>query len=265
MTRIELCGLPGSGKSAFQAPVISELRRITGRPVLDRKAMVNRCLRRRDDGLIKNALKKFPGFLWKRFLGLEYALPEFHLFVSANPALMTQIFQCLARPDVSNQARQYMLYAVFRTIVEHSLAASFLKDEILVADEGFVHRIFTIFGYVRSGIREDEILLFADSIPLPDALIHIEASPEICERRLSLRPAYPLLLSELTREERIEQLRLGYERLRLAVNRVESHGIPVCRLNNNGSMESGIQHIQRFLAETTETWELPGDSVATLV
>lgn len=265
MTRIELCGLPGSGKSALQAPFISELRRITGRPVLDREAMVDRCLRRRDDGLIKNALKKFPGLVWKRFLGLEYALPEFHLFVSANPALMAQIFQSLVRPDFSDHSRQCVLYAVFRTIVEHSLATSFLKDEILVADEGFVHRIFTVFGYLRFGVSDDELRSCADSIPLPDSLIHIEASPEICERRLSLRPAYPLLLSELTTEERIEQLRLGYERLRLAVNRVESHGIPVCRLNNNGSMESGIQQIQRFAAEMTETWELPGDSAATLV
>ena len=265
MIRIEFCGLPGSGKSALQEPFIAELRRITGRPVLDREAMVDRCLRRRDDGLIKNVLKKFPGVLWKRFLGLEYALPEFHLFVSANPVLMTQIFQCLARPDVSNQARQYVLYAVFRTIVEHYLAESFLKDEILVADEGFVHRIFTVFGYVSSRIREDEILVFADSIPLPDALIHIETSPEICERRLSLRRAYPLLLSELTTEERIDQLRRGCERLRLAVNRVESRGIPVCRLNNNGSMESCIRHIQRFLAETTETWELQGAIAANLM
>jgi hypothetical protein len=263
--RIEFCGLPGSGKSALQEPFIAELRRITGRHVLDREAMVNRCLRRRDDGLIKNTLKRFPGFMWKRFLGLEYALPELHLFVSAKPSLMAQIFQSLARPDTSALSRQCVIYAVFRTILEHCLAVSHLKDEILVADEGFIHRAFTIFGYLRSGVREDEIRVFADSIPFPDALIHIEASPEICEQRLALRAAYPLLLSDLTQEARIEQLRTGCERLRIAVNQVERRGIPVFRIENNGALESGIQQIQRFAAAMTESWELPGDSAATLV
>ena len=263
MTRIEFCGLPGSGKSALQEPFIAELRRITGRPVMDREAMVDCCLRRRDDGLIKNALKRLPEFTWKRFLGLEYALPEVHLFVSANPSLMTQIFHSFTSPDVSNQARQCVMYAVFRTIVEHSLAESFLKDETLVADEGFVHRIFTVFGYLRSEVREDDLRTFAEAIPLPDALIHIEASPENCEQRLALRAAYPLLLSDLTQEARIEQLRAGCERLRISVNQVERRGVPVFRIENNGTLESGIQQIHRFAIEMTDAWKRPGAHAAT--
>ena len=264
MTRIEFCGLPGSGKSALQEPFIAELRRVTGRPVMDREAMVDCCLRRRDDGLIKNTLKRFPGFMWKRFLGLEYDLPELHLFVSANPSLMAQIFQSLAHPETSAQARQCIIYAFFRTILEHCLAVSHLKDEILVADEGFIHRAFTIFGYLRSEVREDELRVFADSIPLSDALIHIEASPEICEQRLALRAAYPLLLSDLTREARIEQLRTGCERLRIAVNQVERRGVRVFRIENNGTLESGIQQIHRFAIEMIDAWKHSGASAATL-
>ena len=186
MTRIEFCGLPGSGKSTLLEPFISELRRIVGWPVLNREAMVDCCLRRRDDGMIKNTMKHLPGFTWKRFLGLEYAMPEFHLFASANPSLMAQIFQSLAHSDVSDQARQCVLYAVFRTILEYCLASSYMKNEILASDEGFVHRCFTVFGYLRSNVPKENILRFANDIPLPDALIHIETAPEICENRLAL-------------------------------------------------------------------------------
>ena len=264
MTWIEFCGLPGSGKSALQASFINELRRITGRPVMDREAMVDCCLRRRNDGLIKNMLKRLPEFTWKRFLGLEYALPELHLFVSANPGLMAHIFQSLDRRDVSDQARQCVIYAVFRTILEHCFASSYLKDEILVADEGFVHRAFTVFGNLRSSVYEDEIRDYVNFIPLPSALIHMEASPEICESRLALRPSYPFLISDLDLNERIDQLRKGFERLQIAVGQVERHGIAVFRIDNNGSLKSSMEQIQRCAVEMTDKWKWQVANATTL-
>lgn len=258
--RIEFCGLPGSGKTTLQAAFIAELCRLSNRTVFDRNAMMDCCLRRRDDGLIKNIMKLLPGLVWKRFLGWEYALPELHLFVSANPSLMAHIFRALARPDISEQWRQCVLYAVFLTIVEHCLASSCLKDEVVVADEGFIHRAFTVFGNLRSEVHESDLRTYADMIPTPDFLFYIDASPEICERRLALRPTYPFLLSDLTPDEREEQLRLGGERLRIEVDQVERRGVPVFRVDNNGPLESGIEHLRRIAAEINGEWKRSTDN-----
>lgn len=256
MHRIEFCGLPGSGKSTLQSTLILELRRCSNRIIFDRDIMVERCLRRRDDGLIKNFMKLFPGMVWKRFLGLEYALPELHQFVSANPSLMAHIFRALAHPKVSEQGKHCVSYAVFRTILEHCLAASYLKtDEIVIADESFVHRAFTVFGNFRSDVHESDIRAYSDVIPIPDTVLYIDTLPEICDRRLALRPAYPLLLSNLTPDERVAQLRLGGERLRIAVDQVERRGVPVFRVDNSGPLESGIEHLRRIAGEIDGSWK----------
>lgn len=253
--RIEFCGLPGSGKSTLQAVFIVELRRLSNRTIFDRDAMMDCCLRRRDDGLIKNIMKLLPGIVWKRFLGWEYALPELHQFVSANPSLMAQIFYALARPDVSEQWRQCVLRAVFLTIIEYCLASSWLKDEVLVADEGFIHRAFTVFGNLRSEVHESDLRTYADIIPAPDFLLHIDALPEICDQRLALRPVYPSLLYDLAPEGRVMQLRHGGERLRRAVDHVEKRGIPVFRVDNSDSLESSIQYIRRVAGEIDDAWK----------
>lgn len=260
---IEFCGLPGSGKSTLEKLLINELRLISGRPVMDRQSMVDCCLRRRDEGFIKNTFKHLPGFVWKRFLGLEYALPELHLFASVKPLLMAQIFGNLAHFDVSNQVREGVLYAIFQTILEHCLASSYLKNEILVADEGFVHRCFTVFGYLRYSVPDDDILRFVDAIPLPDSVIHIEASPKVCEDRLAHRAAYPLLLSNLSFDDRMNQLRIGSERLRIAVGQVERHGVAIFRIENDDPLESNDRKIRQIANELADAWNHPRQSTST--
>ena len=84
---IEFMGLPGSGKSTLAEILLKEFR-LRGLPILTNEEAVTRCIKRRDDGIIRNLLKQLPFIVWEPVAGIRNALPELHEFAGKNFSFM---------------------------------------------------------------------------------------------------------------------------------------------------------------------------------
>lgn len=243
---IEFCGLPGSGKSTLCSELLKELRYSNHR-VFSRESALDVFIRRRDDGLLKNLLKRFPWAVWKLFMGVEMCLPEFHHFVTRNPGVMAKACACLLNHKVPQDGRQCILYALLRSCVEHDLRGRYMRqDEAVLMDEGLVHRIFTLFGYLPGDVKDDEIGEFVEAIPLPELVVHVKSGPAACLKRIAKRPEPNYMLSHLDAPGRLKQLVMADARLSLAVSMLERRGARVQVFDSNVQLEQTISEVKSF-------------------
>ncbi|MBN1558073.1 MAG: hypothetical protein JW951_08000 [Lentisphaerae bacterium] len=242
---IEFCGIPGSGKSR----VIAAWRRAQGGApagVLGRREAMLRCLRRRNDGRLKNAMKRLPPCVWERFMGTDYAAGALRRFLAGHTGLAALVTAAVAERDLSARDADIVLGACFCTFTEYALAAAYLRDtELLAADEGFAHRAFTLFGYVDEPVPDAAIRRYAELIPAPDALVWVRTPPDLCEARMAARPAepfrYPIQLAALNPAARTARLARGAACLEVAVAVLEARGVDVRRVDNSGAPEDAVR------------------------
>ena len=97
-------------------------------------------------------------------------------------------------------------YPLFLENIQHTLESSdltsgwfskliqgYMKSEKqsidLITDEGFVCRLNTVFAYQKKPLERIEINRYLDSIPQPQILIIIKATPELVFERMRSRPS----------------------------------------------------------------------------
>jgi len=230
---IEFMGLPGSGKTTLASRLVCVLGS-QGSQVFGQEEAVRLCLRRRDDGIIGNILKLFPSYIWKPCLGVQRALPELHRFSLKNITLIKILASVLDNNHPPQVWVESILYAFYRQCAEYQLASEHMQTtELRVAEEGFVHRGYTLFGYFPATVSDGEALShYVDSIPLPLILILVDVDPEECWARVQERPKPPIPLSERNDAEVIDQLTVGLHCLRQLADICEERGVTVFRIKN---------------------------------
>ena len=225
---IEFFGLPGAGKSTHARRLLRSLEP-RGGMVLDRDGALRECLQKKDYGKFRNLFKRLPDGLRETVLGMPTALPEFHRFAMAHPALFHLVFEILAREGLPAHAREGVLYAFLLQAVQHQLFEEWLHPgRRLVVEEGFVQRGFTLLGYLPDRLRGvNDVNRYVSGIPRPDIAIWIDVDAETAMRRLSLRPDLPVLLQDHRPEERLRQLSAGravLAELSAALEKAENQG-----------------------------------------
>jgi hypothetical protein len=130
----------------------------------------------------------------------------------------------------------------------YQLAKENLKqNELLVLDEGFCNRAISIFGYCSGRVDPATLQAYIMHVPLPDAVIHVEASLETREKRLADR-GYPTRLKNLDEIER-KALNRNFETCEsLVVAGLETRGVPVITINNDGPLERFAQEADNLIA-----------------
>jgi thymidylate kinase len=253
---IEFCGLPGSGKTTLCGVFVGALNRVRA-GTLGREAAVRVCLRRRDDGLLKNGLKRLPAFFWERFMASDYALPELQAFAGGHAGLLAHICRGLADRNVPVRRRQVILGACFRNFVELELAGTHLRPgETFVMDEGNSHRALTLYGYLDDPAPAAEIREFADLIPKPDVVFWTDAEPETCEHRMATRGKKPYTrpfeLDDLTRSERLRRLEQCRDCARTVTERLRTRGVEAIRIDANGEEREAAASMATWAARLAE-------------
>ncbi|MDY0042350.1 MAG: AAA family ATPase [Desulforhabdus sp.] len=234
MKTIEFMGLPGAGKTTLASVLLRTLR-AKGMPVLSQAEAINLCIRRRDDGILINALKHLPKAWWEPCAGIQKALPEMHRFSYRHVSLLHLISSTIERNSLPENWSESFLYTFFRQFAEHQLAEDYLqKQEVRVVEEGFLHRGFTLFGYLAAASASDELLKrYVDSIPLPSAVIFIDVSPEECWGRLQKRVEPPVPLKAREKGDAIGQLAVGHSCLQRIAALSERKNITVLSVGNS--------------------------------
>jgi thymidylate kinase len=249
---IEFYGLPGSGKTTLCEVFVAACRRLALN-ALDRQAAVRRCLRRRNDGLFKNALKRLPPFVWERFMGSDFALPELQAFAGANVGLVAHVCRALSARDMPTRNRQVILGAFFKNFAESELAMRHLgPEETFVMDEGNTHRAITLYGYVPDATPASEIQAYADLIPRPDVVFWMDADPGACEDRMATRGKKPYTrpfeLDALAPSERMRRLEQCRHCAAVMAERLTDRGVDVIRLDTNGAQRDAEAAMKAWAA-----------------
>lgn len=249
MSRIlELMGLPGSGKSTVAEALLRDIRRLGG-GWQSKDDAIRRCLRHRDDGLLRNLLKRLPHVVWEPLAGSRHAMLELHAFASTHVPLWQLWLEVMNRQPMPEAWRQCVLYAFFMRCIERQLLDAHLRDdEGVVVEEGFALGVITMLGCLPPGTPcESDVDRYVRHMPAPEAVIWIDADPDTCEARLRQRPVMPLLWEHCSDAELRAQLAYGRHCFELAARAFERRGIPVCRVPNpDGGGEEARRAVLRF-------------------
>jgi len=260
MLHIEFCGVPGAGKTTLCRALTHSLKQKAHRTLTLEEA-VTRALRRRNDGIIKGVLKRLPCVFWKRFMGAEYALPELLTFSVDRAPLWHMIFRAISTRDIPQRQRHLIMEAFFGNFSKYELLRRYLRPgELVLVEEGNSHRCFTLFGYVDEPVPEEEIRQYADLMPKPDYVLWADAAAEVCEDRLSRRQplGFSKALAALDRPARLRLLNHGRACLEVLIGRLQTRGVTVLRVDNNGTQQQGSAQM-RALADNLQRASVGGN------
>jgi hypothetical protein len=245
-------GLPGSGKSTLARALLRHMRQ-QGILFLSNEEAVVRCIRRRDDGIIRNILKKLPFIVWEPFSGTRHALAELHLFSSEHPALFELLFEILNRRPIPLAWRQCVLYAFYLHAAERQLLEiHLLRHEGCIVEEGMAMGLLAMLGCLPPGTPcREEVRRFVGSVPLPSALFWIDTNPSHCAARLRRRAQMPLPWEKCTDRELMDHLAYGRDCIASAIAEFKGKGVPVCVLqNDDGCSETA----ERLIRQQGRAW-----------
>lgn len=223
---VELFGLPGSGKSFLARELHRRLKEL-GINVLDRQTAVRLCLQRRNDGPLMAVLKKLPHLVWGRLAHEHYCLSELLNFFARYPSLAAVYQQELSRSGATAATIRNVLGAFAASCVERQLFESFSAgDELILADEGFCHRFFTLYGNLAIARSQEETEQYLDRLPPVHGAIFIASPAALCFERIQQRKRWPMLLTAAPEERRMVVLRHGEVLLHGLAEVLQRRGVP---------------------------------------
>ena len=243
---LEFAGLPGSGKSTLSSALNKHLLSLPCNALSSNEAIIQ-CIRRRDDGYIKNLLKRLPLRVWKSLTGSEYALSEFVKLSSRNLEVIALISEILSKSNLDKLMIESIWSTIVKSFVEIQLVSQYLYDsEVAIMDEAFSQRCFTLFGYMDNSCVSDELIFkYAQLAPISNQVFWIVTHPQICVERFMLRyESRPLPYDfKLDKNELLDNFETGNRVLQHLTKALENQGKCVHRINGDGDINQSIAKI----------------------
>lgn len=258
---IEFAGLSGSGKTVLSRKIVQYLKK-RGLTVISR-----------DTTLIYNYFRKKPpaykGIKWLMlkclFLNTPYLLGKSFVNIFYNYSLMDLVCRFEVRhPDLTAMVHDglehnyyaeqgkisalkmvYEAFSIYQIIDElNNLPGS---DNIIVLDEGLC-RVGRII-YARGDVQPvEKATVFADRIPLPSLIVHVDTEPSVCIARAVDMPdgGYFGKGKEIS-DFQMQTLENGRLCIAMMCERLKNRNVPVFKVTNNDDLDSAIQLIQKYL------------------
>jgi hypothetical protein len=196
---IELFGLPGSGKTFLNELLKAELTSRHYLKIISREESSLEGLKRRNDGTLSCMIKRLPPQLWHKIVNEDYCLQELLRFAAQRPRFFSYIFSILKDKPVPEEHIRSILGAVSRTVVEFELTKNInkLSDLVLLADEWFIHRFFTVWGNCRIKPSLIQIREYIHLSPRSHCVVFVATPPELCIERMEQRQRFPNFLRNI--------------------------------------------------------------------
>jgi thymidylate kinase len=183
---IEFIGAPGAGKTTL-LPEVTRFFESRGcraftvveaaRP-LARRTPGGRLVQRLAPAVLKRPL------LWRVFY--LHSIGHRLSFMAQHLRLLRQILASQrGRPAAADVHQRQVLPWLFRHMGYYEFLCHHARpDEILLFDEGFIHRVVQLFTSSAEQPDAARIAAYIDRLPQPDLLIHVQASTAVCEQRI---------------------------------------------------------------------------------
>ena len=185
MLLLECAGLPGSGKSTISAALQAWLV-ASAIPFVDLADFMRVGAARR-----QAAVPQRNGKLDLGSKDADILLKSFRYFFLEEPEYTLGYLHALLELESSRHIRDLVLSSFNYACAQRGYFQA-KRDrvgaEVVIHEEGLVHRLFTLFGY-RTGDPRDEAILeeLAEKTPCPDFLIWTRCSPDVALDRLENR------------------------------------------------------------------------------
>jgi thymidylate kinase len=231
---IEFIGTPGAGKTTL-LPTVAEYfleRDLHAFTVVE---AARPCAQRTWLGKIVTQVfprEWQPPLLWQLFCHLStcHAL----LFSLAHPRLIYQVLSSQLQRPIPLEARHHALYWFFRlTGYSQFISQRARPDEVLLLDEGFVHRVVQMHASACEVPDAGRIAAYLDLVPRPDLVIAVHAPWEICLDRIYRRGLWKRYRTK-GRAEVTRYVHNAHRVVNLAIDHMRSMGWALLELDNGG-------------------------------
>ena len=234
---VELVGTPGAGKTTLARDLILHLAAsgYASTTVLDAarrhaaRTPAGRLVARATRGRVRRAL------LWQVF----YAYGVAHAVASAREERALTRFVRSTQRDrpIARRMRRHILFWFAQLAGRRRfLVSTGTAQEAIVFDDGFVHRAAALLASAREAPDPRAVARYIDLIPAPDALVHVRAPLDVCERRVLARGVWAHS-RHLDRAELRRSLEHAAEAVDAAVARARELGWTVIEIDNGNDRD----------------------------
>lgn len=191
MRLIEITGIPGCGKStisplvksylaksgieAFNSPSVILMSKSLAANKLHLKRAIEYIYAQLSDKTLRKLIRK---------LNLKQKYRD--RYIASNPQLYSYV-QCLtnSRPIPSSHKKQIIRFFLNSGAIYQIASERISKDATFIFDEGFVHRVVTLFVSVEeTKVDFKELDRYLNRIPPVHLLIKVEADEDVCKNRM---------------------------------------------------------------------------------
>jgi hypothetical protein len=231
---VEFISTPGAGKTTLlpvvrehfnrlgysAATVVEAARPFAGRTELGKT--VNR--------LAPPALQR--PLLWQVFY--YYSRLHRSRFQAAHPDLTQTVLDFQRRRPISRPDRRHVLHWYEHLTGSYAfLKSHFRPEDVLLLDEGFVHRVVQLFASEREQPTLDRVAEYLGLVPPPDLVIYPCAPREVCEKRVVTRGVWERFQSK-SPADLSRFIASSHAAVQFAVDCVTKKGWPLIEVDNGG-------------------------------
>ena len=246
MKLVEITGIPGCGKSTI-FPIVEEYFINMGLKVFNPKSILQCSQKVRFSGWhSRKVIALLPMKVRNRVLrGLatfvnlkqQYALK----YMTSNPELLSYVVGLTNSRPVSEDHKRLTLGYFLNLTASYQIACESLgSDSVLLADEGFVHKVVTFFVSVQeTTIDPAEVQRYLEKIPAVHTLIKVKADVSVCKKRLIPRKL-PRRLEGSTENEIEEYLLRSKAAIDCAEDFQARRGTKIVSLDNSSEQFSEV-------------------------
>lgn len=174
---IELFGLPGSGKTTCRQTLINQLK-LKGIKVYSQDEFANIAKARyaEKSNLLKKLISKVMFKLEKKRI--------LKIFKQTHYEYNNFVLKTLR--EINNSSKKTLKRYLEKTMIQYQLFDYYgFDNEIMLIDEGMVHRAHTIYGYdINFSLAKDKIIDYLNVIPYIGTVIYVQVDKKVAKNRV---------------------------------------------------------------------------------
>lgn len=232
---VEFIGTPGAGKTTFM-PIVSEYFRSRNTHPYSAIEAARPFAARTNIGkkvqlIPVEKMRRF--LLWQLFYSYSYYYRP--RFAARNQTLVQQIvLEYQAQRPIGRTDKRHVLRWFLHLTGSYEFLKTYTQTgDVLIFDEGFVHRVVQLFASENELPDMDSVKRYLDLIPCPDLIVYPKVSSDVCEKRVFNRGVWKRFQTK-GNEETIKFIQNAHKIVTFAVEYIKNKDWTVIEVDNNG-------------------------------
>lgn len=242
---IEFLGNTGSGKSTL-IPVLLECLRADGRTAMSVTEAIHTYARKTWWGRVICCFvpQTWQGPVLWRVFGFFFSKVHIVRFSIRYPGLVRFVIRSQLERSIPWKHRHLILSMFFRMLGQYAFLTFWAyQRDILVIDEGFVHRAVHLFVSESERIEPARVIDYLELLPQSDVIVWVETPLDVCLERVYAR-GLQVRLRRLQSCQVSQFMENAEQVIDVAARYLQSAGRQVVRITNQGDLNLSRAELQ---------------------